>query len=85
MTLVRQLFRPEVIEFEQNGRQWGEVVLLQPVSTRIMAWSAVALVALIVVFLALAQYSRKETVSGYLTPATGTVRIVAPRQGAVRA
>jgi membrane fusion protein len=50
-----------------------------------MAWAAVALVGLILVFLFLAQYSRKETVSGYLTPATGTARIFAPRQGVVRA
>jgi membrane fusion protein len=50
-----------------------------------MAWAAIALVGLILVFLFVAQYSRKETVSGYLTPATGTARIFAPRQGVVRA
>ncbi|HEX2135778.1 MAG TPA: HlyD family efflux transporter periplasmic adaptor subunit, partial [Microvirga sp.] len=32
----------------------------------------------------LAQYSRKETVSGYLTPAAGTARIFAPRFGVIR-
>jgi membrane fusion protein len=70
------LFRQEAIDFQQRHRQWGEVVLLQPVSTKILAWSAVALVAAIVVFLALAQYARKETVNGY--------RIFVPRQGVIQ-
>jgi membrane fusion protein len=78
------LFRQEAIDFQQHHRQWGEVVLLQPFSTKILAWSAVLLVALIVVFLCFAQYSRKETVSGYLTPAAGTARIFVPRQGVVQ-
>src|SRR4028119_83796 len=81
----RPLFRQEAIEFQQHHRQWGQVVLLQPLSTKIMAWSAVALVGLIFIFLFLAQYSRKETVTGYLTPASGTARIFAPRLGVVRA
>jgi membrane fusion protein len=80
----RSLFRQEAVDFQQQHRQWGEVVLLQPISTKIMTWSAVALVGLIFVFLFLAQYSRKETVSGYLTPAAGTARIFAPRQGVIR-
>src|SRR5919206_4040152 len=82
--LHRSLFRQEAIDFQQQHRQWGQVVLLQPLSTKIMAWSAVALVAVIFVFLFLAQYSRKETVVGYLTPASGTARIVVPRQGVIR-
>jgi membrane fusion protein len=85
VSAARSLFRQEAIDFQQHHRQWGQVVLLQALSTKIMAWSAVALVAAIFVFLFLAQYSRKETVSGYLTPATGTARIFAPRLGVVRA
>ncbi|WP_046867601.1 HlyD family secretion protein [Microvirga massiliensis] len=85
MTAKRSLFRQEAIAFHQRHRQWGEVVLLLPLSTKILAWSAVALVAVIFVFLFLAQYSRKETVAGYLTPATGTARIFAPRLGVIRA
>src|SRR5919107_3807843 len=80
----RPLFRQEAIDFQQHHRQWGQVVLLQPLSTKIMAWSAVALVGLILVFLFFAQYSRKETVTGYLTPASGTARIFVPRQGVIR-
>ena len=80
----RPLFRQQVVDFQRNQRHWGEVVLLQPLSTKVMAWCAVALIAIVLIFLFLAQYSRKETVAGYLTPTAGTARIFVPRQGVVR-
>src|SRR5215217_1674181 len=46
--------------------------------------AAAALVSGIFLFLFLAEYSRKETVAGYLTPAAGTARIFVPHQGVVR-
>jgi membrane fusion protein len=85
LSAARALFRQQATDFQQHQRQWGQVVLLQPLSTKLMTWSAVAVIGLILIFLFLAQYSRKETVSGYLTPASGTARIFAPRQGVVRA
>lgn len=80
----RPLFRQEAIDFQRHDRQWGQVVLLQPQSTKIISWSAVAMVGTIFAFLFLAQYSRKETVNGYLIPASGILRIVVPRAGVVR-
>jgi membrane fusion protein len=85
MTARRLLLRQEAIEFQQHHRQWGQVVLLQPLPIRIMAWSITAAAGLIIVFLLLAQYARKETVIGYLTPASGTVKIFAPQQGTINA
>src|SRR4051794_1040285 len=79
----RPLFRQEVVEFQQQGRQWGNVVPLQPLSTRLTAWFITAIVTAIVAFLFFAQYARKETVTGYLTPASGTARVVAPQAGTV--
>lgn len=79
------LFRPEAIEFQQQQRHWGEIVLLQPIPTRILSWCAVAALACILAFLFSAQYARKETVSGYLTPSIGTARIFVPRAGVIRA
>jgi membrane fusion protein len=84
VTPRRSLFRQEAIEFQQHHRQWGEVVLLQPMSTKILAWSITAVMALIIAFLSVAQYARKETVPGYLTPTSGTVKIFAPRQGIIQ-
>jgi membrane fusion protein len=81
----RPLFRQEVVEFQRHNRQWGRVVPLQPLPTRLMVWSIAAAVAAIIVFLFVGQYARKETVAGYLAPAAGTARIFAPQQGIVSA
>jgi membrane fusion protein len=79
------LFRLEAVAFQQHRCQWGEVVLLQPVPVTVMAWFVTVAVLLILIFLSIAQYARKETVLGYLTPTTGTAKIYAPRQGTIRA
>jgi membrane fusion protein len=83
VTLRRSLLRQEAIEFQHHHRQWGQVVLLQPLPVKIMAWSITAAAGLVIVFLLLAQYARKETVIGYLTPMSGTVKIFAPQQGTI--
>ena len=68
------LFRSEAIAFQRRG-QLGEVVLLQPVPAKLLFWSLVAVFALIVGYLVLAQYARKETVTGYLAPTAGVAKI----------
>ncbi|WP_448206662.1 HlyD family efflux transporter periplasmic adaptor subunit [Azospirillum sp. sgz302134] len=40
---------------------------------------------MILIFLTVAQYARKETVRGYLTPTAGTAKIFIPRQGTISA
>lgn len=85
VTSRRSLFRQEAIEFQRNARQWGRVLPIQPLPTRIMVWFITAAAASIIAFLFLAHYARKETVIGYLTPASGTARIVAPQQGTISA
>lgn len=79
------LFRQEAIEFQQHHRQWGRVVPLQPLSTRLFVWSVTAAVAAIVAFLFVAQYARKETVVGYLAPASGTAKVFVPQSGTIDA
>ena len=78
------LFRQEALDFQQHNRQWGQVALLQPLSTKIITWLIAASVALIVIFLFLAPYARKETVIGYLTPTAGTAKIFAFQQGTIK-
>ena len=80
---VSPLFRREALEFQQYQRQWGDVVLLQPVSTKVLTWSLTVSTAVIIVFLIFAQYARKDTASGYLTPMTGTAKIFVPQQGVI--
>jgi membrane fusion protein len=79
----RSLFRLEAIEFQRDQRQWGGPVLLQPLSTKLLAWFNVAAFAAVIVFLCLAPYSRKETVVGYLAPAAGTAKVFALRPGVI--
>lgn len=81
----RPLFRQEVIEFQQHNRQWGRVVPLQPLSTRLMVWSVFLTAASVIVFLVFAQYARKEVALGYLAPVSGTVRVFAPQPGIISA
>ena len=78
------LFREAAIEFQRHNRQLGEVARLQPVSTQIITWFIAVSVALIVSFLFLAQYARKETVIGYLTPTAGTAKIFASQHGTIK-
>lgn len=85
VTSRRQLFRQEVVEFQQQNRQWGRVVPLQPLPTRLMVWFITGAAAAVIAFLFLAQYARKETVTGYLAPASGTAKVFAPQQGTIGA
>lgn len=83
MTHHRPLFRQQALDFQRDQRQWGGVALVQPLSTRIAAWGLVASVALLIAFLFVAPYARKETVSGFLMPGTGTARIHLPQPGTI--
>ena len=85
MTSQPLLFRQEAIDFQRQHRQWwGQIAPLQPISTKITTWFIAATVALAVAFLLLAQYARKETVIGYLTPNAGTAKIFAFHQGTIK-
>src|SRR4030081_3489369 len=78
------LFRQEAVDFVHQRRSWGEVVSLQPISSTILSWSLASLVVFILCFLSIAQYGRKETVIGYLTPTLGTAKIFVPQQGYIK-
>jgi membrane fusion protein len=78
------LFRQEAIDFERQHRQGGQVALLQPLSTKIISWLVTASVAIIVIFLFLGQYARKETVIGFLTPTSGIAKIFPTKAGTIK-
>jgi membrane fusion protein len=83
-TLQHPLFRNEAIQFQQHNRQWGDVASLQPLSTKVVVWFLATSAALIILFLFVAQYARKEVAVGYLTPTTGTAKIFAPERGTIK-
>src|ERR1700687_1261832 len=78
------LFRQEAVDFLHQRKSWGEVVSLQPLSSTILSWTLAGLIVLILCFLSIAQYARKETVTGYLTPTSGRAKIFAPQQGFIK-
>jgi membrane fusion protein len=80
----RALFRREAVAFQRQHRQWGQVSVLQPVPTGLTTWFLTAAVVLIVCFLYCQGYARKETVTGYLKPASGTAKIFASQRGTIR-
>ena len=85
-TLQRPLFRKEAIDFQQHHRQWGDVASATAAVDQdrgLVLWRLQS--AVIIVFLFVAQYARKETAIGYLTPTKGTAKIFAPRRGTIKA
>lgn len=76
------LFRKEALE-HQRERLWGEVILTQSVSTRLMTGVLTGVVAAIIAFLILGTYTRKETVPGYLMPVDGLVEVHSSGVGTV--
>jgi membrane fusion protein len=83
-TASMSLFRQEAIDFQQHTRQLGRVSALQPLSTKLLTWFIAAAVGLIIAFLFLGAYARKETVAGYLTPTAGTAKIFASQPGTIK-
>src|SRR3982074_1464113 len=84
MAAQPSLFRQEAIDFLHQRRSWGEVVSLQPISSTILRWTLGVVFTIILCFLTIAQYARKETVIGYLTPTFGTAKIFVPQQGFIK-
>jgi len=78
------LFRQEALDFDRHHRQWGDVAALQPLSMKVTVWFVVGVLLAAVVFLFAADYARKETTVGYLTPTKGTAKIFVPRRGTIK-
>ena len=76
------LFRRDAIEARRH-RLHGDVILMQPLSTRILIVAFVVAMVAGLAFAAHAGYARKETVSGYLVPASGVAAVHALRGGTV--
>lgn len=77
------LFRPAATQFTQDRFYWGQVAWVQPPGVRRLVWLLTASVLAMLFFLLQVPYARKETVPGYLAPASGTARIHASQTGVV--
>jgi len=76
------LFRKEAVA-QQSERLTGAIILAQPLSIKLTVATLVAIAAAIVLFIFTAEYSRKETVRGFLIPSKGVVKSVATQGGVV--
>ena len=83
-TMTDTLFRSEALA-HQRQRLYGDVSLAIPLPLRLLVLWIAAIAAGAVAFLAMADYARKETVSGFLRPDHGLIKIRSPRPGRVSA
>lgn len=74
------LFRREAVQHQRN-RLWGDVILTQPLSTKLLTLAIGVALVLLVVFLIAGDYTRKEQVQGYLVPESGLVEVYPDQQG----
>ena len=77
-----KLFRDEVFEARKQ-RLFGEVVLTQPLSTRVMVLALIAIIGIAGVWVTQGTYARIETVQGILVTDIPTAKVYAPQAGIV--
>lgn len=83
MATEQSLFRPQALQAQQQ-RLEGQVSIVQPVSTSVLCFCLIFIVSGLILLLQQAQFSRKETVIGYLKPFGGVVRIHSQRSAVIK-
>ncbi len=76
------LFRKEAVS-HQSERLTGAITLVQPLSIKLTVLILVSVAIAIVTFLFTAEYSRKETVRGFLMPSKGVIQSLATQGGTI--
>ncbi|MDP2574537.1 HlyD family efflux transporter periplasmic adaptor subunit [Vibrio penaeicida] len=79
---MSQLYRQSVID-AQKQRLHGDVLLAQPLSIYLIVTILFVSVTLLGLYLNYAEYSRKETVQGYILPDKGIIKSFSQREGIV--
>lgn len=82
MTQKSPLFRLEALAQRQSN--WlGEIVLIRPVSFRVLTLVAALFAALVIIFFFFGSYTKRSTVPGQLVPSSGQLKIHSPQYGVV--
>jgi len=76
------LFRKEAIS-HQSERLTGAITLAQPLSIKLTVLILISVAVAIIAFLFNAEYSRKETVRGFLMPNKGVIKSFANQGGTI--
>lgn len=78
--MTEQLFRQEVLDEQKDG-QFGQISLIQPVRTWVLAACAAGVALAVILFLTLGSYTRRNRVSGQLVPVQGLATVISPAAG----
>jgi membrane fusion protein len=81
---MNDLFRREAIFHATQRRLSGSVVLATPLSVRCLGLILAAIVLAAVIFVSMATYARKATVTGWLVPDQGLIRASASSAGFIQ-
>ncbi|KQZ69224.1 anibiotic ABC transporter [Rhodanobacter sp. Root561] len=82
MVLSQGLFRQEVID-ARRGEWLGSIIVAAPLSRWLLTTLAMTLATVILLFLFLGHYTRRETVVGQLVPSAGLLNVAAPDAGTI--
>ncbi|MCC7248492.1 MAG: HlyD family efflux transporter periplasmic adaptor subunit [Lysobacter sp.] len=78
--MTESLFRQEVLDERKDGL-FGQISLIQPVRTWVLAACAAAFALALILFLVFGSYTRRNRVSGQLVPVRGLATVVSPAAG----
>jgi membrane fusion protein len=76
------LFRAQALE-AQREQSLGSVLLIQPLSTRLLTLGAVLIAASLIALTFWGAYTRKERVKGFLVPTRGLIKVYPRETGVV--
>ena len=76
------LFRKEAVAY-QGERLTGPVILVQPLSIKLTSMVLILACCLVITFLVCAEYTRKETVRGFLVPDKGVIKSFTSASGTI--
>lgn len=79
---IRKLFRQEAID-AQREKLLGEVSIARPVPLWVFTLLAATVAVALAVFAFRGEYTRRERVEGFLSPAEGAARLLAPQAGSI--
>jgi membrane fusion protein len=77
------LFRAAALNAHRS-RALGDIVLIRPLTYRLLSAAAGAMAAMVCAFLACGTYTKRSTVMGQLLPDSGLVKVYVPQLGVVR-
>ncbi|MGQ0698198.1 MAG: HlyD family secretion protein [Panacagrimonas sp.] len=78
----KPLFRSSALA-AQKAKSLGGIVLIRPLSYRVLTATAVVCALMVVAFLIWGTYTKRSTVSGQLVPDKGLVKVHVPQAGVV--